>query len=133
VVVCGGLESFAVFRRVGDAMFHSEAVNRSSFVVLRPNQHNIPLSTCVKRFGMTEARGAPSRSPGHADHRREGGRGDPERPLDVPASGFKTLTGAQGGGTRQVPGGGASSAVPPGTRAPWAVARVVGQVRAGVE
>ncbi len=60
---------------------------------------------------------APSRSPGHADHRREGGRGDRERPLDVPAPGFKAPTGAQGGGTRQVPGGGASSSVPSGTRA----------------
>jgi Bacterial regulatory protein, arsR family len=36
-------------------------------------------------------------------------------------------------GTCQVPCGGASSAVPPGTRAPPAVARVVGQVRAGME
>jgi hypothetical protein len=91
VVVCGGLESFAVFRRVGDAMFQSEAVKRSSFVVLQSNQHNIPFSTCVKPFGMTEARGAPSRSPGHADHRREGGRGDPERPLDVPVQVSKHL------------------------------------------
>src|SRR5438093_1913929 len=78
-------------------------------------------------------RGAPSRDPGHADRRREGGRGDRERPLAVPASGLKTPTGAQRGGTRQLPGGGASSPVQPGTRAPAAVSRLVGQLRAGVE
>ncbi len=37
------------------------------------------------------AEGAPSRDPGHADRRLEGGRGDHERPLDVPASGQKTF------------------------------------------
>src|SRR5258707_7066429 len=84
---------------------------------------------CLQR----NCRGAPSRDPGRADGRREGGRGDRGRPLDVPAPGFETPAGAQRGGTRQVPGGGASPTVPPGTRAPSAVARVAGQVRAGVE
>ena len=32
---------------------------------------------------------------GHADHGREGGRGDRERPLAIPTSGLKTPAGAQ--------------------------------------
>src|SRR4029077_13932649 len=84
---------------------------------------------CLQR----SCRGAPSRNPGHADRRREGGGGDRERPLDVPASGFEAPPGAQRGRTRQVPGGGTSSAVPPGTRSSSAVSRVVGQIRAGPE
>src|ERR671936_281182 len=76
---------------------------------------------------------APSRNPGCAERRREGGRGDRDRPLHVPAPGLKAPTGAQRGRTRQVPGGGTSSAVQPGTRAPPADARLVGQIRAGGE
>src|SRR5437588_5104880 len=84
---------------------------------------------CLQR----DRRGAPPRDPGHADSRREGGRGDRDRPLSVPAPGLKAPTGAQRGRTRQQPGGGTSPAIPPGTRAPWPVSRLVGQVRAGVE
>ena len=40
-------------------------------------------------------RGAPSRNPGRADRRREGGRGDRDRPVDVSALGFEAPTGAQ--------------------------------------
>src|SRR5580658_2579037 len=45
---------------------------------------------CLQR----DCRGAPSRDSGRADDRREGGRDDRERPLDVSAPGFKTPTGA---------------------------------------
>src|SRR5207244_10099764 len=71
--------------------------------------------------------------PRRADRRREGGRGDRDRALDVPAPGLKAPPGAQRGRTRQLPGRGTSSAVPPRTRAPSADARLVGQIRAGVE
>jgi MFS family permease len=40
-------------------------------------------------------RGPPPRNPGRAARRREGGRGDRQRPLDVPAPGLKTSAGAQ--------------------------------------
>src|SRR5262249_15828731 len=71
--------------------------------------------------------------PGRAAHRREGCRGDRGRPLDVAAPGLEASTGAQRGRARQVPRRGASSPLPPGTRAPSAVSRMVGQVRAAVE
>jgi len=45
-----------------------------------------PKITCLQR----DWRGAASRHPGHADRRREGGRDDGQRPLDVPASGQST-------------------------------------------
>src|SRR5262245_57051464 len=91
-----------------------------------PRVHDVGCLQC-------NCRGAPSRDPGRADRRREGGRGDRGRPLAVSASGLEAPPGAQRGGTRPVPGGGASSAVQPGTRAPPAAAPVVGQVRAGME
>src|SRR4029453_13116167 len=78
-------------------------------------------------------RGTAPRDPGHADRRREGGRGDRGRPLDVPASGLETPTRAQRGRARQLPGAGAPSPVPPGARAPSAAPRLDGQVRAGLE
>src|SRR4029453_18255318 len=78
-------------------------------------------------------RGTAPRDPRHADRRREGGRSDRGRPLDVPASGLETPTRAQRGRARQLPGAGAPSPVPPGARAPSAAARLDGQVRAGLE
>ena len=44
-----------------------------------------------------DRRGAPSRDPRHADRRREGSRGDRDRPLAVPAAGLEAPAGAQRG------------------------------------
>src|SRR5437588_11198571 len=60
-----------------------------------------PLLHDVGRL-QRSCRGAATRDPGHADRRREGGRDDRERPLDVPASGLEAPTGAERGRTRQV-------------------------------
>src|SRR5580693_5942827 len=76
---------------------------------------------------------APPRDPGRADRRREDGRDDRGRPVDVPASGLEAPAGAQRGRTRPVPRGRAAPAVPAGARAAGAVSRVAGQVRAGDE
>src|SRR5437588_3796373 len=91
-----------------------------------------PLLHDVGRL-QRSCRGAATRDPGHADRRREGGRDDRERPLDVSAPGLEAPTSAQRGRTRQLSGGGTSSAVPPGASASSAVPRVAGQVRADDE
>src|SRR5262249_28763429 len=74
-----------------------------------------------------------ARHPGHAERRREGGRDDRQRPVDVAASGLEAPTHPQRGGTRPLPGRRTSPVVPPGARPPSAAAAVAGQVRAGAE
>src|ERR1019366_8296771 len=84
---------------------------------------------CLQR----NCRGAPARDSGRADHRREGTRGDRERSLDVPASGFKTPTGAERRRPRQVSCRRTATPLPTRPRASASPPRLVGEIRAVLE
>src|SRR5579859_758467 len=91
-----------------------------------------PILHDVRRL-QRHRRGGPPRHPGRADGRREGGRGDRRRTLDLPAWGLQAPAGAQPGGARHEPSRWPPPAVPPGADAASTDAGLAGQVRAGDE